>query len=83
MALGTGLVTPLDLTAAYTMFPGGGQAVRPRGMVSVLDADGDEIFNRPIQRRRIIGEASAFQMVTMLRDVIERGTGSPAREFAV
>jgi membrane carboxypeptidase/penicillin-binding protein len=83
LALGTGLVSPLDLTAAYTMFAGGGEAARPRGMVSVLDADGDEIFNRPIQRQRIIGEASAFQMVTMLRDVIDRGTGSPARTLGV
>jgi len=83
LALGTGLVSPLDLTAAYTMFAGGGEAARPRGMVSVLDADGDEIFNRPIQRQRIIGEASAFQMVTMLRDVIDRGTGSPARALGV
>lgn len=83
LALGTGLVSPLDLTAAYAMFPGGGQAVRPRGMVSVLDADGDEIFNRPVERQRIIGEGSAFQMVTMLRDVIDRGTGSSARALGV
>ena len=76
LALGTGLVSPLDLTAAYTMFPGGGQVARPRGIVSVLDADGDETFNRSVERERIISEASAFQMVTMLRDVIERGTGS-------
>ncbi len=34
LALGTGLVSPLDLTAAYTMFPGDGQVARPRGMIS-------------------------------------------------
>jgi 1A family penicillin-binding protein len=83
LALGTGLVSLLDLTAAYTMFPGGGLAARPRGMVSVLDADGDEILNRPLERQQIIGEESAFQMVTMLRDVIDRGTGSPARALGV
>lgn len=83
LALGTGLVSPLDLTAAYTMFPGGGQVAQPRGMVSILDADGDEIFTHPVERERIIGEESAFQMVTMLRDVIDRGTGSPARALGV
>ena len=31
LALGTGLVTPLELTAAYAVFPNGGFAVRPRG----------------------------------------------------
>src|SRR6185369_73759 len=35
LALGAGVVTPLSLTAAYTMFPGGGEIVRPRGMISV------------------------------------------------
>jgi penicillin-binding protein 1A len=83
LALGTGLVSPLDLTAAYTMFPGGGQVARPRGILSVLDADGDETFNQPIERRRVISEQSAFQMVTMLREAIDRGTGSPARALGV
>jgi 1A family penicillin-binding protein len=83
LALGTGLVTPLDLTAAYTMFPGGGQVARPRGILSVLDAEGYETFNHPVERQRIISEQSAFQMVTMLRDAIDRGTGSPARALGV
>jgi len=83
LALGTGLVSPLDLTAAYTMFPGGGQIARPRGMVSVLDADGEEVFTREVDRERVISEESAFQMVTMLKDVIDRGTGSPARALGV
>jgi len=83
LALGTGLVSPLDLTAAYTMFPGGGQVVRPRGILSVLDANGDEIFNHPVERQAVMSEQSAFQMVTMLRDVIERGTGASARALGV
>ncbi|MEZ5418800.1 MAG: transglycosylase domain-containing protein [Vicinamibacterales bacterium] len=32
LALGTGLVSPLTLTAAYAAFPNGGLAVRPRGI---------------------------------------------------
>ncbi len=83
LALGTGLVSPLDLTAAYTIFPGGGQLARPRGIVSVLDADDDEVLTRPVERQRIIGEQSAFQMVTMLRDAIDRGTGSAVRTLGV
>jgi len=83
LALGTGLVTPLDLAAAYTMFPGGGQVVRPRGLVSVLDANGEEVLNRPIERARVISSESAFQMVTMLRDVVDRGTGSSVRALGV
>jgi membrane carboxypeptidase/penicillin-binding protein len=83
LALGTGLVTPLDLTAAYTIFPGGGQVVRPRGLVSVFDASGSNVLDEPIRRERVISEEAAFQMLTMLRDVVERGTGAPARALGV
>jgi penicillin-binding protein 1A len=83
LALGTGLVTPLDLTAAYTMFPGGGEVARPRGIVSVFDAHGNQVLDRAEDRRRVISEQSAFQMVTLLRDVVDRGTGSPARALGV
>jgi 1A family penicillin-binding protein len=83
LALGTGLVTPLDLTAAYTMFPGGGEVARPRGMLSVFDASGDQVFDRPVQRERIVSETVAFQMTSMLRDVIDRGTGASARALGV
>jgi 1A family penicillin-binding protein len=83
LALGTGVVTPLDLTAAYTMFPGDGQVARPRGMISVFDSGGRQVFDRPVDRQQLISPAVAFQMTSMLRDVIERGTGAPARALGV
>jgi 1A family penicillin-binding protein len=79
LALGTGLVTPLDLTAAYTIFPAGGEVVRARSMLKVFDADGSEVFARPIERERILSAPVAFQMVSMLREVVERGTAASAR----
>ena len=83
LALGTGIVSPLDLTAAYTMFPGDGQVVRPRGMISVFDAGGRQVFDQPVSREQLISPAIAFQMTSMLRDVIERGTGAAARALGV
>src|SRR5204862_5399326 len=47
LSLGTGLVTPLDLTAGFAMFPNGGLAVRARGLTRVLDADGSVAFDNP------------------------------------
>jgi penicillin-binding protein 1A len=79
LSLGTGLVTPLDLTAAYSAFPNGGYAVRPRGIARVIDADGGVAFDNPVNEERVINEQVAFQMVSMLEDVVDRGTGSPAR----
>ena len=83
LALGTGVVSPLDLTAAYTMFAGEGQVARPRGMISVFDSGGRQVLDRPVEREQLISPAVAFQMTSMLRDVIERGTGAPARALGV
>jgi 1A family penicillin-binding protein len=83
LALGTGLVSPLDLTAAYTIFPSGGEVARPRGILSVFDASGSQVLDRPVVRERLLKEPVAFQMTSMLRDVIERGTGASARALGV
>jgi 1A family penicillin-binding protein len=83
LALGTGVVSPLDLTSAYTMFAGAGQVARPRGMISVFDSGGRQVFDQPVDRKQLISPAVAFQMTSMLRDVIERGTGAPARALGV
>jgi penicillin-binding protein 1A len=79
LSLGTGLVTPLDLTAAFAAFPNGGSAVRPRALTRVIDADGGVAFDNPAKQDRVISPDVAYQMVSMLQDVINRGTGSPAR----
>jgi len=83
LALGTGLVSPLDLTAAYTIFPSGGEVSRPRGILSVFDASGSQVLDRPVETERIISQQVAFQMTSMLRDVVERGTGAGARALGV
>ncbi|HEX9367843.1 MAG TPA: PBP1A family penicillin-binding protein [Vicinamibacterales bacterium] len=79
LSLGTGLVTPLDLTAAYAAFPNGGNAVRPRAMIRVIDADGGVAYDNPAREDRVVSEPVAYQMVSMLEDVLARGTGAAAR----
>jgi penicillin-binding protein 1A len=83
LALGTGLVSPLDLTAAFGVFPGRGQLATPRSLELVADAEGSEVFSQPMQGKPVVSEEVAFQMLTMLRDVVDRGTGSPARTLGV
>jgi penicillin-binding protein 1A len=83
LALGTGLVTPLDLTAAFGIFPGRGQLASPRSLQSVADAEGSEVFSQPMEGKPVVSEEVAFQMVSMLRDVVDRGTGNPARALGV
>jgi len=79
LSLGTGVVTPLELTAAYAAFPNGGFAVRPRAIVQVVDADGGVAYDNPARQDRVVSDQVAFQMVSMLEDVLDRGTGASAR----
>jgi penicillin-binding protein 1A len=79
LSLGTGVVTPLDLTAAYAAFANGGFAVRARGISRVTDADGGVAFDNPARQDRVMSGAVAFQMVSMMEDVLERGTAAAAR----
>ena len=83
LALGSGLVTPLDLTAAYAVFPSLGYRVQPRGIATVRDATGDTVLQVHVEREQVLSPAVAFQMVTMLQDVVNRGTGAAARRLGV
>jgi len=83
LALGSGLVTPLDLTTAFAVFPNMGYRVRPRGLVQVSNADGEAVHQVHIEREKILPEQVAFQMVTMLADVVQRGTGAAVRAQGV
>jgi penicillin-binding protein 1A len=83
LALGSGLVSPLAITTAFSLFPNGGFAVRPRSITRVRDADGSTAFQQDVESDRIISPETAFQMVSMLRDVIDRGTGAPAKRLGI
>jgi 1A family penicillin-binding protein len=83
LSLGTGLVTPLALTAAFAIFPNGGFAVRPRDIVRVVDADRITVQRNSVESERVISPPVAYQMVSMLSDVLDRGTGASARRLGV
>ncbi len=83
LSLGVGEATPLQLTAAYAVFPNGGFAVRPRSILQVLDADGYAVHSQEIERKPVISEAAAYQMVSMLADVVDIGTGAAVRSLGV
>jgi penicillin-binding protein 1A len=83
LALGSGSVSPLQLTAAYAIFPNGGHAIAPHAIVSVKDAHGYEAWDLDDDKGRVISPETAFQMVSLMRDVIDRGTGGGARARGV
>lgn len=79
LALGTGEVSLLELTAAYGVFANRGLWRQPLFIRRVVDRQGRVIYRAPNAERPVISEATAFVMSSMLSDVVRRGTASNAR----
>jgi 1A family penicillin-binding protein len=84
LALGAAEVTPLELTAAYAPFANGGHRVEPSLIRRIELADGTKLWRAPEPKpERVLGEAEAFQITSMLRSVVDAGTGHYVRELGV
>ena len=79
LALGTGEVTLLELTTAYTAFANRGSAAAPRFITRVDDAKGIPIYSAGERHTQAISATTAYLMSSMLADVISSGTGAGAR----
>jgi 1A family penicillin-binding protein len=79
LALGTGEVTLLELTAAYGVFANQGLLAAPRLVIRVEDGEGRVIWSAPITATRAISQTTAFLMSSMLADVVSSGTATGAR----
>jgi len=82
LALGTGQATPLELTVAYAPFANGGWAVDVRAIRAIEDQRGATVYEDAGARRRVLAPPVAFQALSMLRDVVTRGTGAAAQNLA-
>ena len=81
LALGTGEVTLLELTAAYSAFANRGVVANPRMITRVEDADGKMIWHAAERRTQAISPTTAYLMSSMLSDVVTGGTAAAARSF--
>jgi penicillin-binding protein 1A len=79
LALGTGEVTLLELTAAYTAFANHGTASAPRLFTRVDGSDGVTIFHNAERQSRALSDETAYMMSSMLADVISGGTATGVR----
>jgi penicillin-binding protein 1A len=79
LALGTGEVTLLELTTAYTAFANRGTVSSPRLIARVEDPEGRVIYFGEEHHAHAIGSTTAYLMSSMLSDVITSGTGAAAR----
>ncbi|HUH04600.1 MAG TPA: penicillin-binding transpeptidase domain-containing protein, partial [Kofleriaceae bacterium] len=76
LALGSGEVTPLELTNAFATFAANGQYAPPRFVARV----GDQPV-APDQAIEVMRPEVGYVMVDMMRSVVEEGTATKARDL--
>lgn len=78
IALGSSEVTPLELTNAYASFAAGGTSTPPVFVTRITGLDGKEIELPAVESQQAVSPATAFVMTSLLRSVVEDGTGKKA-----
>jgi penicillin-binding protein 1A len=78
--IGSAAVYPVQLIAAYAAFANGGYRVAPRYVVRVEDHKGRVLWEPPRYPEPALEPGIAWIMTNMLRDVVDHGTGYPARD---
>ncbi|HVV85072.1 MAG TPA: PBP1A family penicillin-binding protein [Kofleriaceae bacterium] len=78
LALGSGEVTPLELTNAFASFADGGVYAAPRFVASV---DGKPA--PPVQGTQVVTPEVAYVITDMMRSVVEQGTAAKARSLGI
>ncbi|MFN3385136.1 MAG: penicillin-binding protein 1A [Candidatus Thermochlorobacter sp.] len=79
LALGASVVTPLEMTSAYGTFANNGVHVSPISILRIEDRFGNVILSNKPVKREALNPATNYVMVTMLKGVMDRGTGAAAR----
>lgn len=80
VALGTSGVSPLEMAAAFATLSTGGMRHDPFWIRRVEDSSGRVLEERIISTRRVLDATMAFQLVDMMRAVLDEGTGAIVRQ---
>jgi penicillin-binding protein 1B len=79
LALGVAEATPLQVASAYTMFANKGRRVLPVAYTRVTSGTGKTLLETKTDYRDILTPQVAFMMTSLMKDVIDRGTGARVR----
>lgn len=82
LAIGTGEVQPLEITAAYGVFPNEGVYVEPISILKIEDKDGNIIEENQPNKKEVLSKETAYLMTSMLEgNVNVDGTGQRVRNY--
>jgi len=76
MCLGSMDISLFDLVAAQCIFPNNGIYTRPTTIERITDRNGKVIYSAFEEREQVINSTVAFEIIKMLKGVIQIGTGT-------
>ena len=83
IALGALEVTPLELVTAYVPFANGGARVTPRLVRRIEAPDGKVLWSAEVERQQVMDARDAYEMTSMLRAVVDYGSGRAIRDYGI
>ena len=81
IGLGTSGVSPLEMASAFTAFATGGIRHTPFFIWRVEDAFGRVLEEHIVSGKKLLDPACVFQVVDMMRGVVDSGTGRVVRRM--
>lgn len=88
IAIGTGEVQPLEITAAYGIFPNEGVYVEPISILKIEDKNGNALEENQPARHEVLSQETAYLMTDMLEETVKgdgtvegNGTGIRVRNY--
>ncbi|WP_337464947.1 penicillin-binding protein 1A [Acidaminococcus timonensis] len=71
-------VTPLEMTGAYAGIANMGKFNKPTPIIKILDRNGKVLYEHKANPTQVVKPESAYMMISMMEDVMTRGTGRGA-----
>jgi len=83
LALGSSSVSLLQITSAYAGLANGGVVIHPVALSNMVREGGETIWSPPLDRRQAASPQGTFLMTSLLKGVVDHGTGAKARVLGV
>lgn len=83
IALGSVSITPLELTSVFSAFANEGVKMKPIGIKYITDNRGKVIESNEPEGHEVLDKQTSYLITSMLKDVVNYGTGWRARELRV
>lgn len=81
LAMGTSGVSPLEMSASFATFATGGIRHRPFWIRRVEDTLGRVLEEKIVSGERVLNASLVYQVVDMMRGVLDKGTGAVVRRL--